>query len=99
MFRKGFTLVEAMVCLLALTVMTIAMVRFGNTISIRIGETSEKCSDYMSEYQDVSNIRASTEVPTVNHSDYLTLVEQSGGLELWKYSGKYLEIYKLYGVD
>lgn len=95
MRKSGFTLVEIMISLFALTVMIIAMCRFSNIISIRIGETTERCDSLMTEYQDVSNIRTSSSIPEVNHPEYLTLVESSNNMELWKYTGEYLEIYKV----
>lgn len=97
MKRKGFTLVEAMICVLALSVFVVVMCRFGNTISMNMKNTSERSEVVISEYEDVAKIRESETPPIVtNHPEYFKKYSDGNGVELWEYKGEYFVFYKAY---
>lgn len=98
MRRRGFTLVEAIISLLMITVITIALCRFGNTLSAGFAKTAKKSQEFMQEYQDVISMRANDKIPVLNNNCIIQ-VEHRGVMEIVKYNGKYIVFYKLYGVD
>ena len=99
MKRKGFTLLEAMICVMALSVFTVVMCRFGNTLSAGMKKTSDKTDVIVSEYEDVAKIRESSLKPDlINHPEYFKGDSSGNGIELWCYKGEYFVFYKAYKV-
>lgn len=98
--KRGFTLVEAVICLVAISFILITLVHYNNSLSLSLANTAQKTEAFLVEYQDVADMRASETVPEVDKADKLIEVDSFGDYELWKYEGDYIQFYKMFrGTD
>ena len=61
--KRGFTLVEAVICLVAISFILITLVHYNNSLSLSLANTAQKTEAFLVEYQDVANMRVSETVP------------------------------------
>ena len=93
--KKAFTLIEVMICVLMLSVVGISLSRYGTQVTNSLIKTKEIAEQARSEYSDVLELRASEDVPELQHSEYLRLVSSGSGVNLYVYEGEYLVYYRM----
>lgn len=91
--RKGFTLIEAIISVVILSIVLIALVRFDITATNNLIKSNDKADEMMIEYQDAMFMK-SGELNRIQNMGNLSIVEYGNGLELFKYSGDYFECYR-----
>lgn len=99
MKRRAFTLVEMMISVAILTIIILVLCNFTTETYISLGKYKDTSDSVQIEYQDVTKLRQSDVVPSVNKTEALTLVESAGGFEMWAYKGEHINYYKLFKVE